>query len=246
MVSLLMSIWQAASGTKVPDSETLRYKVTYKWGLIHKHAGTGTLSVERIGDNRLKAVMTGRTDSWADRFFEVRDTLISIFSADTAVPVSYERIAHEGGSYARDLVSFSRQGNKSKAHCVRHRRGKKDRNITTTEIDLEAEGDAVDLLSSFYYIRRFDFETMNPGTQRTVNIFSGKRKELLKFVYFGPETVKFDGRKYDAYKVTFQFTSEGRKKTSEPIEAWLSTAPGHVPLKLIGELKIGKIQIFLE
>ena len=223
------------------SAEVLNYKVIYKWGLIHKQAGRATFRLQDRGSQN-QATMAARTEPWADRFFKVRDTLITVFDKSTRLPSSYHRIAHEDGSYAHDHLVFSQfPDGKTQAKCVRIRRGKKATEDTRTEIDLEAQGATVDLLSSFYYLRNMDFSHMKPGQQKVINIFSGKRKELLTIAYVGRETVEIDKRKFACYKVTFKFTSEGKKKTSDPIEAWIAT-DSRIPVKLVGSLPIGKVQ----
>ena len=57
-------------------------------------------------------------------------------------------------------------------------------------------------------------------------------------------SLKFDKKKYNAYYVTFTFTSDGKKETSDPIQAWISADSRLIPLKLIGKLKVGSIQIY--
>lgn len=225
--------------------ETLNYKVTYKWGLIHKQAGTARIVLTHPNSSVFEAKLYARTQPWADSFYKVRDTLTTRFSSSTYIPLEYHRIAHEDGSYAHDILKFNTSGNVTSAKCHRIRRGKKDKTNSETTISLSASGATVDLLSSFYYIRTLPFATMSPGTKQTVNIFSGKRKELLAITYIGKETIKIDKTSHEVYHIRFTFTSEGKKETSRPIDAWLSTSSGHVPLKLLGELKIGKVQCIL-
>ncbi|MDE6783388.1 MAG: DUF3108 domain-containing protein [Paramuribaculum sp.] len=225
--------------------ETLDYKINYKWGLIHKQAGTARFVLSRPNVSTFDARLYARTQPWADVLYKVRDTLTTTFSSSTFMPEVYHRIAHEDGSYAHDILKFSRSGNTSSAVCRRIRRGKKDTSNTETSISLSATGPTVDLLSSFYYIRTLPYSTLKPGYKQIVNIFSGKRKELLAITYLGKEDLKMDKITQPVYHIRFTFTSEGKKETSRPIDAWLSTSPGHVPLKLVGELKIGKVQCFL-
>lgn len=233
-----LTLTLAAYATTTP--ETLNYKVIYKWGLVQKQAGRATFTVNQRGQN-CHAKLAARSEPWADHFYRIRDTLITVFDAETRLPSSYQRIAHEDGSFAHDILSFTKAGNRTHAKCTRIRRGKKETQNRSTEINLQAEGDAVDLLSSFYYLRGLKFHGMKAGDTKTISIFSGKRKETLTITYGGFESLKIDKRKYYTYKVTFRFTSEGRKKTSEPIEAWIATDT-RIPVKLVGQLKIGKIQ----
>lgn len=232
----------SAQAEKFSD-ESVNYNIYFKVGFIHKQAGRAKLILQNDG-NRYSVALYARTEPWADRFYRVRDTLLSSFDIHTLAPVRYQRIAHEGGRYAWDIIRFSHDGNTVNGDCKRYRRGKKDKETSESTLSLTAQGVTVDLLSSFYYIRSFDYLSLKPGDTRTVNIFSGKRKELLKITYLGKETIKINKEKVDTYKINFTFTSEGKKKTSDPIEAWLSISPGHIPLKLVGHLKIGQIQCF--
>ncbi len=86
---------------------------------------------------------------------------------------------------------------------------------------------------------------MKEGQVSTINIFSGKRKELLTLKYLGRETIKYDNCKYDCYHISFIFTSDGKKKTSDDMEAWITAAPQRIPVKLEGKLPVGKVRCFL-
>ncbi|MCM1484239.1 MAG: DUF3108 domain-containing protein [Muribaculaceae bacterium] len=237
MMALLGAITASAFS---PGNEVLKYKVLYKWGLIHKQAGTATLTLRASGAG-YKAVATAKSAPWADKFYKLRDTLYTDMQRNFA-PVRYERIAHEDGKYSHDLLTFTHSGNTVKAHCQRWRQKKNETTPSYATLDLSAQGMTVDLFSSFYYLRSLPFGTMNPGTTHRINIFSGKKKELLTFTYSGLTTLKLDGKEYQTYKVKFTFTSDGKKQTSDPIEAWVSTDASHIPLKLVGKLKIGQVQ----
>lgn len=244
-ILLAISIAFSTLSASEKSAETLRYEIVYRWGLVNKQAGRATFNISHRSDGSSHASMCARTEPWADHVYKVRDTLLTTFNTKTRLPSSYTRIAHEGGAYANDKVTFSRNGNTTSASCVRLRRGKKDKSVSRNETSLTANGNAVDLLSSFYYLRGLDFSNMTSGTPHVINIFSGKRKEVLKISYHGIETIKIDGQNKRTHKVTFTFTSENGKTTSSPIKAWLSTDEKHIPLKLEGELKIGKVQCIL-
>lgn len=239
LFSLLTAIGVQAATTV---GEQLNYKVVYRWGLVNKQAGRATFIISQNEDGSVTASMYARTEPWADHFYTVRDTLISTFNPITCLPESYQRIAHEGDRYADDKVTFSRSGSVTSANCVRLRRKKGDKETDRSETSLSANGEAVDLLSSFYYLRNLDFSNMQVGSTKTLFIFSGKKKEILKIIYNGLEEVKIDGKKHKSHIVTFTFTSDQGKTTSKPIKAWLSLSADHIPLKLVGELPIGRVE----
>lgn len=239
---LLLAIFTSVVAKAVTIGERLNYKVVYRWGLVNKQAGRATFILSRGSGGNVTASMYARTEPWADHFFMVRDTLVSTFNPSSCLPVSYQRIAHEGDRYANDKVTFSRSGANTSAKCVRLRKKKDDKSTDRSESSLTANGDAVDLLSSFYYLRNLNFNQMKKGSVKQLYIFSGKKKEILKITYNGQEEIKIDGKKQNTHFVTFTFTSDQGRTTSKPIKAWLSISADPIPMKLVGELSIGRVE----
>lgn len=227
------------------DNESLSYKVKYKWGLINKQAGHATLTLRRSGPHYVTK-LTAASEPWADHIYMVRDTLNGLIVRDGFRPVFYEKIAHEGGEHKHDTVTFGYDGSSTvTGRCTRRVIDKKGRLETDQKLELQAEGTTVDMLSSFYFMRRLPFENWQPGHSLSVNIFSGKRKELLTIRYHGIAKAKSDKREYDCYHITFIFTSNGRKKTSDDMDAWISTDENRIPIRLEGKLPIGKVHCIL-
>lgn len=247
LLAVLATLMCAISATASTDfaNEKLRYKVMYKWGLIHKVAGHASVEL-KTNASTYTAIVTARTEPWADKIYSLRDTLKTVMDRKTLAPRHYSIHAHEDGKFKSDVIDFKHVGDKFTAECVRTRRGKSDTIAVVTKTHLEAQGKTADFLSAFYYLRSLNFDTMLPGTQTTINVFSGKRKELLRFTFRGIESIKVDGRRQNAYKVQFTFTSDGKKETSDPITAWISMDGARTPLQIEGKLKVGKILCILE
>jgi hypothetical protein len=231
-----------ASAASFAD-ESLNYKVTYKWGLVNKQAGTATLTLRNSGSNYV-AKLTARSDPWADKFYRVRDTLTSTIKRDGFKPLRYEKIAHEGDESKRDVVTYKYTNAKVIGECTR-RKWDEDGTLKIDEKrTLESYGTTVDMLSSFYYMRDLPYSTWKANHVVTLNIYSGKRKELLTIKYLGVETVKYDNKSFKCYHISFTFTSDGKTKTSDDMDAWISTDDRHIPVKLEGSLKVGKVRCF--
>ena len=225
-------------------NETLHYVITYKWGLINKEAGDATLTMQTSGtESRL--TLTARTRPWADKMFAVRDTLLSIADPHTLQPLRYVKSAHEGGRFSRDEIIFSRKGNHVEGEARRLRVGKKGER-SENSLRLKAEGATFDMLSVFYYLRRLDYAALGKGMAETVNIFSGKQTERLTIRCEGKTRLKLrDGTHREAWHIRFRFTGGGGRKSSDDIDAWISTDPRHIPLQLIGNLPIGQVRVYL-
>lgn len=223
--------------------ETLHYVITYKWGLIHKEAGTATLSLRNVGDEyRLK--LTGKTKPWADKIYHVRDTLTSTVAKQGFRPRKYVKSAHEDGKFSRDEIRYSYSGNRVTGEC--HRLRVKKGKSTTAGTVLTASGGAYDMLSIFYFLRTLNYDNLSKGKVIVTTVFSGKKKETLKIRSLGMGEVKMkDGKKRKALHIRFNFTSDGGKKSSDDIDAWLTPDNRRVPLVLIGKLPIGSVRCYL-
>ena len=116
------------------SNETLNYEVVYHWGMIWKHAADASLSTRKTKDGYY-AQLTGKTRSWADKVYPVRDTLKCTMDKDLK-PLRYEKLTHEKDYYARDVIKFSYNYSHTNAHCTRYRKS------GTTTLDLSAKTQA--------------------------------------------------------------------------------------------------------
>ncbi len=245
LITLLLSL--SILGMNANDisfnNETIHYKVMYKWGFVNKQAGTASLSIINQGNN-YKTQLTAKSDPWADKLYMVRDTLNGVIKKAGFLPLFYEKIANEGGDYKHDIVKYSRAGNNVYGYCTRIKRKDGEATGTKKEHIISATGTTVDMLSVFYYMRAIDYNKMKKGQELKLNIFSGKHKELLTIKYHGTEDVISDTSSKKCYHISFTFTSHGNKKTSDDMDAWISTDSRRIPIKLEGTLPVGKVQCF--
>ena len=233
----------SAAATALPSSESLNYRVMYKWGLINKQAGSACLSIKTSG-SQYKLALTARSAPWADKFYCLRDTLTGIVNRSGYKPVRYENHSHEGGDYKHAIVTYQHNGNNVTAKAVNTTKKKKGKKPTTQNQTFTATGAAMDMLSVFYYMRTIDYSQMLVGVTQVVTIFSGKQKETLTIKYNGVQSVKIEGQQRNCYHIRFTFTSKGGKKTSDDMEAWISTDSRRIPLKMEGKLPVGKVQCY--
>ena len=200
------------------SNEVLNYEVVYHWGVIWKHAADATLTTRKTKDGYF-AQLTGKTRSWADKVYPVRDTLKCTMNNDLK-PLQYEKLTHEKDYYARDVIKFSYNYSHTKAQ-------------------------AYDMVSVFYMLRNLDYDELSRNKNYTTVIFSGKEKEYLTINYKGVETIKMRaGTKRKAHRIDFRFTQEGGKKSSDNLTAWMSTEADRIPLLLVGKLPVGEVKCY--
>ena len=223
------------------SDESLHYVVSYKWGLVNKDAGEATLALKRVGNN-YDITLSAKTKPWADRFYNVRDTLVGRIRTSDLRPLSYSKIAHEKGRYSKDVITFSFTNEKTIGLCKRYRKDKNG-NISTSEKTLETSGPAYDMLSIFYYLREIDYENLNNKPIKAT-VFSGSKAETITIRLIGKEKITLrDNSVKDAYHLKFNFTSNNRKKSSDDIDTWISADSRHIPLYLIGQLPVGQVRV---
>lgn len=236
--TLLLCLTATLSEARSYTSETLHYDIVYQWGLVWKHAADATLSIKKTNSGYFSQ-LTGRTRSWADKVYPVRDTLKCTMNSKMQ-PLKYEKLTHEKSYYARDVVEFNYNYSHTNAKGTRYRVGKPNQTI-----NLSAKCQAYDMVSVFYMLRNLDFNELSKSKSYTTVIFSGKEKEYLTIRYKGVENVKMrSGKKRQAYRIAFKFTQEGGKKSSDDIDAWLSTDDQRIPLLLVGKLPVGQVKCY--
>lgn len=240
---IMFVAWCLTALCGIPEytNENLSYRVTYKWGFIQKQAGSANFVLKK-NSNNYSAILTARTQPWADHIFQVRDTLSGNMRLGDMAPTLYVKSTHEGGEYRHDVIKYTYSGDMMTADCERLKIDKKGVE-TISDTTLTAKQPGTDMLSVYYLVRRLPFDNMKIGTVAHANIFSGKKIEQLAVKYLGIETINLNNRKYRCYKINFTFSSERMKDSSAPMWAWISTEGQRIPVKLIGELPIGQIQV---
>lgn len=221
-------------------NETLTYDVMYKWGFINKVAGYATMSLRSEGDVYRGSVYA-QNAPWANSIYMLRDTLYTTMTKEGLYPQKYVYIAHEEGKYKKDVVTFHHSGNTFTADAVRYKRAGEGEPLTSSKIELEAQGMTVDMLSAFFYLRTLDFPSMKKGQSQTVNIFSGSKKELLTITYLGKQKVQVGDAKLQTFYINFSFTRHG-KESSAPIAGWITADSRRIPVKIEGQLPVGKVR----
>lgn len=224
------------------SKETLTYDIMYKWGLINKKAGSVTLKATPESSSMFKAKLTASTAPWADKYYMVRDTLKGEINSTSFIPSYYEKISHEGGDYNRDLLYYTHSGDTHTANATRWRLHKKDTEVIKTTQTYSATGLSMDMLSAYFYMRQISYQDMKAGDTVKFNVFSGSKKETLTIKYKGVVTLELNKKKYSAYRITFIFTTDGGKVSSDNMDAWISTTDSRIPLLLEGKLVVGKVR----
>jgi hypothetical protein len=87
---------------------------------------------------------------------------------------------------------------------------------------------------------------MTKGNTFTSCVFSGKEKETLtiEFVGIEPSLKLRDDSRHQAFHLKLTFTTDNGKKSSDDIDAYISTSASRIPLLVVGKLKIGEVKCY--
>ena len=233
-------------------NENLYYDVLYKWGIISKKAGEVNL-ITQIDEptQEFTSMLVGKSTPFFDKFYTVRDTLSGRMMMTTLEPIYYEKIAHEGGAFRRDSLKYYRDVPGTVSATATIDKISKKGEVSHGEKLMTATGITLDMLSAFYYMRFIDYDAMKPGESLLFNIFSGKKKEILRITYIEKTQITpevLDNQPMDVYHISFTFTyaDNNQKKSSDPIQAWIGVDDHRIPYMVTGRLPIGGIRCVLK
>lgn len=228
----------------VPVPEKLTYEVVYHWGMIWKKAAEATLSLEisQSGDTAVyNGQLIARTLTFADKIFRVRDTLNVVMKGDDMRPYYYAKIADEDNTYRKDEVYYHYAEDGIKGFTTLYR---PKRNSIESYV-LEAEKDAFDMMSVFYYMRTLDLDNAQMYQRFPVKIFSGRKVENLSIEFLGRTIFNAPTKRvFNAFKVKLRFSINNGEKETENITAWISDDGRKIPLQVEGRLSLGALKAF--
>jgi len=232
LLFFISSVGYSQSNTPAFESgEFLKYKLSY--GLIN--AGLATLEIEdHIENDMVMFHVTGKgwTTGMTDFFFPVIDDYQTYFDKKTMQPYRFIRKINEGGYTKNKEIFFDFK--REIATVIDHKKSKTE--------TFPVQNDVQDMLSSLYYVRGIDFDTLDEGEIISISMFLDN--DIYKFHLFfkGREIIKFNGKRIKT--IVFQPTvQEGRIfKSNESVTIWLSDDANKIPLKIKASVLVGSIK----
>lgn len=213
--------------------EHLKYRVHY--GFID--AGYAELRVKELvrrnGRPAFHMVGTGRTTGMAEWFFKTRDRYETYIDKESILPWEFIRDVNEGGYIIKRHLIFDHF-----QHTV------KDLDQNGKEYKLPELSQ--DMLSSFYYARTFDRNTLTVGDNLPITMFLDHEEFSFFLKYLGKETLSTKWGDVRCLKFS-PVVQEGRVfKDEEGMTLWASDDENKVPIRLQTDLQIGSVKMDLE
>ncbi|MCD6543692.1 MAG: DUF3108 domain-containing protein [Flavobacteriaceae bacterium] len=213
------------------QGELLKYKLSY--GPIN--AGFATLEIEDHFENDKKmfhVIGKGWTTGMTEFFFPVRDNYQTYFDKSNMQPYRFIRKIDEGG-YTKDKeIFFDFRSNI--ATVIDHKKN--------TEKTFSIHSKVQDMLSSLYYLRTINFNTLKEGDVIGIDMFLDNEIHKLYLIFKAREIIKFNNKKIKTL-VLQPTVQEGRIfKSNESVTFWISDDMNKIPIKIKASILVGSIK----
>lgn len=218
------------TNTAFKAGEVVTMKVFYSTLGAYIGAGEATFSttLERFnGKPVYHCVGVGKSYSFFDNFFRVRDRYESYIDTATLLPYKFIRDIDEGGYKKYNNVSFNH---------------KEKTAVSTTGVYNITEC-IQDVVSAVYYARNIDFDKYKPGDKIPFDMFLDDEVYHLYIRYMGKEKVKTRYGKFRAIKFKPLLVKGTMFEGGEKMVAWVSDDPNHLLLRVESPIVVGSVKV---
>ncbi|MBR1940109.1 MAG: DUF3108 domain-containing protein [Bacteroidaceae bacterium] len=225
--------------TAFQAGENISYELYFNWGILAKKVGTASFRVSSTTYDSKPAYrmeLLANTNSLADSFFKMRDTLTSIVS-QRLEPLYYRKGAEEESRYTVEEARYSYNGGTASVKQSRYKRG--SGTIYSEKTDSRCIFDMVSIMG---WARSLNTSNLKAGQRFDFPLASGKQVEEGTLIYKGTKNLDAkDGHTYRTLIYTYITHRDG--KDSEIITFYVSDDSNHLPLRLDLSLKFGTARV---
>jgi hypothetical protein len=210
--------------------EKINFTVYYTVAGLYAAAGeaTFTTTLEKLNNKPVYHIVgDGKTFSFYDNFFKVRDKYESYIDTATMQPLRFVRNVYEGGYKKYENVTFNKVTNTA---------------ITTDGV-FKVPNCVQDVLSAIYYSRNIDFNRIKPGEKIPFTMFLDKEIFPMYIRYLGKEVVKTKYGKFRAIKFKPLLIKGTIFEGGEKMTVWVSDDANKVPLRIESPISVGSVKV---
>lgn len=240
--SLIANAQCGSDNDAIKPGETLHYELKFNWKFIWINAGWAKMTVKDTtykGRSCLSTQLQSYTNNRIDRFFKMRDTLVSI-TTQRLEPLYFRKGAEEGKRYSVDEVHFKYFNNK----CIVDQGRSVNYSIPDPHHD-ESPVCVYDMLSILLQARSYDPSSYTPGMKILFSMATGTKIEKETLIYRGKIDCKVEnGKKYRCLVFSLVEYNE-KNKEKEVITFYVTDDRNHLPVRLDLYLNFGSAKAFL-
>lgn len=247
LLLLLLSAFRAeaqctSENTAFKSGETLIYDLYFNWKFVWLKVGTASMNTTQTtyaGQPAYRSYLITRGSKRADKFFVMRDTLMSYTSLDLT-PLYYSKCALEGKTYRKSEVWYSYPNGQSQVK-MKYRRDNNEP-VLSTEISKYC---SYDMISMLMRARSFSAEGMKEGHRIRFLMADGKDCEWKSIVYRGKKKFKMENTNTTYRCLVFSFVEEEDGEEKDIITFYITDDKNHLPVRLDMNLNFGCAKAYL-
>lgn len=210
--------------------EQITMRIFYNAAGMYVSAGEAvfTTATERYnGKSTYHCVGEGKTFSFFDNFFKVRDRYESYIDTATMLPLKFIRNVNEGGYKIYNNVTFNHEA----------------RTAVSTNGVFITPGCVQDVVSAMYYFRNIDFDKYKIGDKIPFDMFLDDEVYNLYIKYEGKAVVKTRYGKFNAIKLKPLLIKGNAFKGGENMTVWVSDDQNRIILRAESPISVGSIKV---
>jgi hypothetical protein len=216
--------------TAFQDGEVVIMKVYYSTLGMFIGAGeaTFTTTIERYNGRPVyHCVGDGKSYSFFDNFFRVRDRYETYIDTASLVPYKFIRNVDEGGYKKYNNVTFNQSANTA---------------VSTNGV-FKTTNCIQDVVSAVYYARNINFDKYKVDDKIPFDMFLDDEVYHLYIRYLGKEKIKTRYGKFNAIKFKPLLIKGTIFEGGEKMDAWVSDDPNHLLLRVESPIAVGSIKV---
>ena len=241
--SLVASFAQCGiENTAFKSGETLGYDLYFNWKFIWVKVGTAEMDIRMTkfeGKDAWKSYLITKGNSKLDKFFIMRDTLLSYCNPDLS-PLYFRKGALEGNSYYVDEIWYSYPH--SSCQLKKHRITSSGEHLWNTSTYKSC---IYDMMSIFLRARNFDASKMKKNDVIPMPVSDALSLENSWLEFRGRENYKMSDTKEKFRCLVFSFYVREKGKSKELIRFWITDDQNHIPVRLDMFLSFGSAKAYL-
>jgi len=213
---------------KADEAVTMKVFYSAMGAYIGAGEATFTNSLERFnGKTVYHCVGEGKSYSFFDNFFKVRDRYESYIDTTTLLPYKFIRNVDEGGYKKYNNVTFNQTAGTA----------------VSTNGAFKVPNCIQDVVSCVYYARNIDFEKYKVNDKIPFDMFLDDEVFHLYIRYMGKEKIKTRYGKFNAIKIKPLLIKGTIFEGGEKMNAWLSDDPNHLLLRVESPISVGSVKV---
>ena len=209
--------------------EYITMKVYYTTLGMYIAAGEASFSVDLEkfnGRSAYHCVGVGKSYSFFDNFFKVRDRYESYMDTATMLPLKFIRNVNEGGFKIYNNVTFNHSAGTA---------------VSTNGV-YKITGCIQDVMSAMYYARNVNFDKYKLDDKIPFDMFLDDEVYHLYMRYMGKENLKTRYGKFHAIKIKPLLVKGTMFEGGEKMNVWVSDDPNHIVLRIESPISVGSVK----